>query len=139
MSDNPKPFYTELPVKVYAYDIDAVGHVNNTVYIRWTEDARTAMLDEYLPYKDLMADQISPVLLHTEIDYILPVKLFDPLILSAYVSGVKGVQMWIDFEFKVEGELRANAQQRGVFFNISKQKPCRPPKKFLEVYKNYFL
>ena len=138
MKDNPKPFWVELPIKVRAYDIDALGHVNNIVYIRWMEDARMAMLEEYLPYESLMAEHVSPVLLHTEIDYLVPVKLFDPLICHAWIPKVKGVQMWIVFEFRVNESLRASGRQKAIFFDYQKEKPCKPPKRFMEQYQKYF-
>ena len=30
----------EMPLKVRAYDVDAMGYVSNIVYVRWFEDLR---------------------------------------------------------------------------------------------------
>jgi len=128
-------FEVKLDIPVRAYDIDALGHVNNVVYVRWLEDLRTAILDTYLPYEQLMASQISPVLTRTEIDYKKPVKLFEPVMGRAWISQVKGARMYMNFEFTVEDELRAKAVQTGVFFHVEKERPVRPPAAFSRQWK----
>lgn len=138
MSETIKPFYLEHPIQVKSYDIDIVGHVNNIVYIRWLEDIRLVMLDEYLPFEELMAEDMSPVLLRTEIDYKVPIKMFDSVVARAYISELKGVRMTLDFEFWVGDVLSCTAIQKAILFHVNKERPCRPPKKFIEKYNSYF-
>ena len=35
-----------MPIKVHSYDVDYMRIVNNTVYVKWFEDLRMAMLDK---------------------------------------------------------------------------------------------
>lgn len=136
--EDSRAFPVELPIPVRAYDIDALGHVNNVVYVRWLEDLRTAILDTYLPYQQLMAEQISPVLTRTEIDYKKPIKLFEPVMGRAWISLVKGVRMYMNFEFTVNGQVRSTAVQTGVFFHIKKERPVRPPADFSRQWQAHF-
>lgn len=138
MSDLIKPFYIEIPIQVKSYDIDIVGHVNNIVYIRWLEDLRLAMLEKYLPFEELMAEDMSPVLLRTEIDYKVPVKMFDSVLARVYIAELKGVRMTLHFEFWVGETLSCAAIQKAILFHVKKERPCRLPKKFVEKYDSYF-
>jgi acyl-CoA thioester hydrolase len=127
-----KSFGVETGIEVKSYDIDIVGHVNNIVYIRWMEDLRLKILEHYLPYDRLMEQGISPVLLRTEIDYRKAVNMFEPVVGKAWISGFEGIRMHIQFEFEVDGVVRAAGRQIGVFFNLDRQKPVRPPRDFLK-------
>lgn len=132
-----KPFYIETDFEVKSYDIDVVGHVNNIVYIRWLEDIRMNFLNKYLPYNELMEKGISPVLVKTEIEYKQPIKMFDAVVAKSYISEVKGPRMFIEFEFHANDKLMAKARQVGIFFDIKKQKPVRPPDEFMDLWKVY--
>ena len=45
--ESKKKFYLEAPVKVHTYDTDYMGIVSNTVYPKYFEDLRNAILDQY--------------------------------------------------------------------------------------------
>lgn len=63
--------------EVNGYDIDAMGIVSNIVYIRWFEDLRTDFINQYMPYSDMMSQQISPILMNTEAEYKTPITIHD--------------------------------------------------------------
>ncbi len=132
-----KQFYFESEFEVKSYDIDVVGHVNNIVYIRWLEDIRMNFLNKFLPYNDLMNKGISPVLVNTQIEYLQPIKMFDEVIAESYISDVKGPRLFMEFEFYVGERLMAKAKQTGIFFDVHKQRPVRPPEEFIKLWKNY--
>ncbi len=132
-----KFFYTEISIEVKTYDIDAIGHVSNIVYIRWLEDARLAALGKYLPLDKLLGNNISPVLVKTEIEYKRPIKLFDDVKLSAYISKVKGIRMIIDFIINVNDETMAIAKQTGIFVNTNSGRPVKPPADFLKQWNEF--
>ena len=76
MADSiPGPLFVELTFTVKTYDIDFAGHVSNIVYIRWLEDLRFALLEEYYPLADSMESGVAPVLTRTEIDYTSAIRL----------------------------------------------------------------
>lgn len=63
-------------------DMDAFGHVNNTVYLRWFETARIEWLDRVQFPQDGV---LGPILARTEIDYRRPVKWRDTVTVSVGV------------------------------------------------------
>ena len=134
MTESSLPFYVEKNITVRTYDIDALGHVSNIVYIRWLEDLRLTMLETHLPLEDLMAKNMSPILLRTEIDYIKPITLFDRPVGRCYISAVRNIRLELTAEFVVDGTIAARAKQFGIFFDLVKRRPVRPPKEFREKY-----
>jgi acyl-CoA thioester hydrolase len=76
------PVTVELPVQWG--EMDAFGHVNNVVYLRWFESARIA----YFERAGVMLEMpgVGPILARQEIDYRLPLQYPDRLLVSATVS-----------------------------------------------------
>jgi acyl-CoA thioester hydrolase len=60
-------------------DLDAFGHVNNTVYFRWMESARIAYGQRTGLLDLLAAEQIGPILASTACDYRRPVNFPDTI------------------------------------------------------------
>lgn len=135
MSD-PRPFFTELKIRVKTYDIDFIGHVNNAVYIHWLEDLRLELLDLYYPLEDMSAEGFSPFIINTSIHYKQGIVLDEK-----YVTG----RMWMDSldkasfhlaaEFVVNEEVRCTATQRGAFVELEKTRIIRVPERMAEQFK----
>jgi acyl-CoA thioester hydrolase len=66
-----------LPVRVTIVvawgEMDAFGHVNNTVYLRWFESARIEYFRQVGMLERMATDRVGPILARTEIDYRVPV------------------------------------------------------------------
>ena len=127
-----------MEIEVKPYDIDVLGHVSNIVYIRWLEDLRLKLLHMYYPFDTSLEKGISPVLVHTEIDYKKPVKLFDPLVGFGYISSLGKIKLEFKAEFTVNGEIKAIARQEGIFFDVKKEKPVRMPAELKEMYEKFY-
>ena len=55
-------------------DMDAFGHVNNTIYLRWFESGRIALFDRVgVPHEDI-GQQCAPILAKTTCTFVAPVK-----------------------------------------------------------------
>lgn len=82
-----------MPIVVRFRDIDAMGHVNNAVFLTYFEEARKAFFFKILKTSDLTAFPF--VLAHISCDYIRPVRLNTPLSLSLWVKeiGKKSFQL----------------------------------------------
>src|SRR5579872_2930599 len=65
MAEEPERF--ELPIRVEDSDIDALGHVNNIVYLRWVQDAAVAHWTAAAPLDEQA--RLRWVVLRHEIDY----------------------------------------------------------------------
>ncbi len=72
-----KPMMIEVPIMVKAYEVDCVGIVSNIVYIKWFEDMRHYFMDKYYPYREMMGDHVSPVLVATTAQYKAPLTIID--------------------------------------------------------------
>ncbi len=80
----------ELPLEIVASDIDALGHVNNVVYLRWAQDVATAHWES----ASTLAQQeaIAWVAVRHEIDYKLPALPGDGVIASTWVGEADSVR-----------------------------------------------
>ena len=74
----------ELVVPVLAGDIDELGHVNNTVYLRWVQEAATAHWQAIASPEDQAA--IVWVVMRHEIDYKAPAFANDEVLLRTWVG-----------------------------------------------------
>lgn len=80
----------ELPVTAVAADIDALGHVNNTVYLRWVQDIAIAHWSKLAT--DQMQQEIVWMVLRHEIDYKAAAKEGDNLILKTWIGTAEGLR-----------------------------------------------
>ncbi len=112
---------------VYPFHIDLMGHVNNTIYIQWMEIGRTLLIDAVgMPMTKIMQQGFGPVLVDTQISYKKPLLLGDTVATSIWVSKLRGASAEMSFEFcNQHGDLAAKGVQRGLFVNLSNQKPKR--------------
>jgi acyl-CoA thioester hydrolase len=80
----------EMPIRVEPADIDALGHVNNIVYLRWVQDVSKAHWFAAAPPED-QAGLVWMVVRH-EIDYLAPAVADDELILRTWVGAAAGLR-----------------------------------------------
>jgi len=74
----------ELIVSVMPADIDELGHVNNTVYLRWVQEVATAHWQAVASADSRAA--IAWVVLRHEIDYKSPALPYDEILLWTWVG-----------------------------------------------------
>jgi len=82
------PFVTQ--VTAGAADIDALGHVNNTVYLRWVQDAATAHWHAVARAADI--DRWFWVVTRHEIDYLRTTLVGETLTIETWVGTPKGAR-----------------------------------------------
>lgn len=83
---SPEPF--ELSLAIAPGDIDALGHVNNIVYLRWVQDAATAHWRAAAPHADQEA--LVWVVVRHEIDYLRPARSGDDIVARTWVGEAVG-------------------------------------------------
>ena len=60
----------EYELSIYPFHIDAIGHVNNIVYVQWMEIGRVHLLNAIgLPIEQVAKAGIGPALIETCISY----------------------------------------------------------------------
>jgi len=84
MAENIKDYRYKTPVQIRFSDIDAVGHVNNAIYLTYFENARFDYWHSVLDW-DLIKHGI--IVARTEVNYLKPVVFTDKL--TCYVRVVR--------------------------------------------------
>lgn len=75
----------ELKVVVHKTDIDLLGHVNNTVYLRWVQEAATAHWQHTASTEE--QNEVLWVVVRHEIDYKRPTFLEDEVVAKTWVGA----------------------------------------------------
>ena len=71
--ESPPTYPVALAIPVAWGEMDAFGHVNNTVYLRWLETARIEYFRRVGMLDRMQRERVGPILARTEIDYRVPV------------------------------------------------------------------
>ena len=127
MPEAVKPFLVEWSFPVRTYDIDFAGHVRNIVYIRWLEDLRLEMMNEYFPLSELLSRGQAPVLRSTTIDYKQPITILDEVRGYMWMREMEKVRMTLEAHFYKGDILAATATQIGVFVDLESKRPVKIP------------
>lgn len=107
----------ELPLQVRDEDIDELGHVNNTVYLRWVQEAATAHWRALAPAEALAS--VAWVVLRHEIDYRAPAFRHDPLKARTWVGAASGITFERHTEILRAEDQRLLARARTLWCPIS--------------------
>lgn len=124
----------EMPLLVHSYDVDFMGIVNNTVYVKWLEDLRMAILDKYFPLTEMLSEGNSPILSETCIQYKHPVT-FESHLTGRCTIWMTGRSRWVaEHVIEGDGKIYATARQTGYYVNIERRRPIPFPDEILEKY-----
>ena len=129
-----KPMLTEIDIYVRAYDIDAMGYVNNIVYVRWFEDIRHAFLDKYFPFEKMIKEQKSPVIMKTTVEYLKPLNIHSKPQGRAWMAKMGKTKWTMNLEIVCGDDICCRGEQVGYFHDIAKNKPALFPDYMLEAY-----
>ena len=127
------PISTE--IKVNWGDMDALGHVNHSVYAKWMETVRMMYFSE-IGMMNLYDDSnIGPILARIEIDYELPIVFPDVVTVSTSVSRIGNSSF--DMRYKIEslsnnGKSAATGSVVCVVLDYSSGMPHKIPPKLRE-------
>lgn len=117
------------PLTVLWGDQDALGHVNNTVYLRWCETARVVYLDRIGMLGVFVSVSRGPILASVSCDYRQPVKYPDSVHVGARVARI-GNSSFI-MEHRIVGQavaaVVAEASSTLVFFDYKENRSIQLP------------
>jgi acyl-CoA thioester hydrolase len=88
------PVVVEFPLRWG--EIDALGHVNNTVYFQWFESARIAFFGR-TEFPTTLADHVSPILAQTECEFLRPVTFPSDVSIGTRVSRVGNTSLTMEY------------------------------------------
>ncbi|MBF2026982.1 MAG: acyl-CoA thioesterase [Oscillatoriales cyanobacterium C42_A2020_001] len=114
-------------LEVYSFQIDFIGHVNNTVYVQWMEIGRTKLLEAIgMPTHEIFQQGFVPVLVQTNIAYKAPLYLGDRVQVEMWISDLRNASAIMQFHFRnAEGTLTAEGWQKGLFADRDTLRPRR--------------
>lgn len=122
-------------IRVRGNELDSYGHVNNAVYLNYTEQARWELFQELGLLGELMASGNKIVVIENQIKYIRQLRLFDEVDIetqmekSAHFLLFKHVLINMDTKKPV-----AKVLVKTVFLDAD-DKPCDIPKSLLKTFK----
>jgi len=115
-------------VEVQFADLDAIGHVNNAVYLRYVESARIAYwLRAVGRPADLSA--INVIQARTEIDYRSPAEFGETLEVATRCLSMRRSSFVLAFEIRdrASGRLVAEGRNVMVYYDYPTQRPKTIP------------
>jgi len=117
---------------VMTYDIDFASIVSNISYIRWLEDLRNLFAEQTLSLGEALQRGIAPTLMHTDIDYLAPVR-FPDIVIGRMWLAEHGRSRWnlaAEFTSQATNQLVARAKQVGAFVALDSLRPVRLPEEY---------
>jgi len=126
------------PIYIRFKDIDAMGHVNNAVYITFFEEGRKAFLSEVLGI--IEPSEYSMILATINCEYIKPLCLADNASLETWVSDIG--KKSFRFKYRVLNSenleiLYAKGESVMVAYNYKEKHSIPIPPEFVKMMNDY--
>ncbi|WP_343070890.1 thioesterase family protein [Streptomyces bathyalis] len=124
-------------------DMDAYGHVNNVVHLRYLEEARIDFMFRLAGEAVATTDEPAPfkagcVVARHEIDYLKPLfHRYEPVTVETWVTKLNAASATIAYEIKDAGTVYVRAETVLVPYDLEKEHPRRlsaGERAFLEGY-----
>ncbi|MBL1066477.1 thioesterase family protein [Streptomyces sp. 7-21] len=107
-------------------DMDAFGHVNNVVFLRYLEEARIDLFFRVAREADAGTFASGSVVAHHEIDYLRPLTYRpEPVTIELWVTRLGGASLTVAYEVKDERETYARASTVVVPYDLAEGRPRR--------------
>jgi acyl-CoA thioester hydrolase len=107
-------------------DMDAMGHVNNTVYFRYMEQARIGWFDALVPEQEAWKST-GIVIANASCNFKRPINYPGTVEVRVFTGLPGGSSVPTYYEMVVEEALYADGAATVVFIDMEKQKPVRIP------------
>ncbi len=109
-------------------DMDAMGHVNNTVYFRYMEQARIGWFDALVPEEEAWKST-GIVIANASCNFRRPINYPGTVEVKVYAGKPGGSSVGTYYELRVDEEAEPYADGAAVvvFIDMRKQKPIRIP------------
>lgn len=119
-------------------DMDAFGHVNNVVFLRYLEEARIDFMFRLAPGEGSVSFTGGAVVARHEIDYLRPlVHRHEPVTIETWVSEITAASLTVGYEVKDGDTVYVRASTIVVPYNLAAGRPRRitaEEKAFLQEY-----
>ena len=109
-------------------DMDAMGHVNNTVYFRYMEQARIGWFETLVP-RDEAWSTTGIVIANASCNFKRPINYPGSVEVKLSVGAPGGSSVPTFYELLMENQLCADGAATVVFIDMQAQKPVRIPER----------
>jgi acyl-CoA thioester hydrolase len=125
-----KEYPYETPVEVRFKDVDAMGHVNNAVYITYFEQARACFFRDVFGVRKV--EDIDFIVARMEVDYLKPIRMEDDVKVRLGISRVGASSFDVQYLVTANGEPVARGKGVQVFFDYARREKKPVPDDFRE-------
>lgn len=109
-------------------DMDAMGHVNNTVYFRYMEQTRIGWFEAMVPPAQAWS-ALGIVIVSTSCAFKRPLRYPGTVEVKLYTGRPGGSSVRTFYDIAMDGTLYAEGEAMVVFIDMQKHKPVRIPDK----------
>ncbi len=121
-------FKTQIPIRFA--DIDALGHVNNAIYLTYFEIARSAYWAEVIEWDWKL---LGIIIRKSEVDYLIPITISDTVYAYVRTSKIGNSSFELEYVLVKTGngteEICTTGKTLCVSFDYKQHKPIQIPKK----------
>jgi len=125
MSEQRKLVHTER-IAIRWGDMDAMGHVNNTVYFRYMEQARIGWFDALVPAAEAWK-RTGIVIVNASCNFRRPINYPGTVEVKVFAGAPGGSSVPTFYELSIEDGIYADGAATVVFIDMQQQKPVRIP------------
>ena len=124
MNEKLKDFNIVEEIPVRWGDMDARGHVNNTVYFRYFESSRIALFHSLNVYEEMEASGDAPILVYTHCNFKALVTYPDTIYVGAKITNIEDSKVRITHSMVSKNLNREIAEGEAlvVWYNYRNQK-----------------
>ncbi len=105
-------FYIESPVE-WA-EMDAMQHVNNTVYFRYFEKTRMSYFEDCGFMQSVKEQQVGPILASTQCRFKFPLSYPDSVLTGTYITGLEPDRLVMQYAIYSLGHEKVAAEGDGL-------------------------
>ncbi len=129
MSENLTGFNIIEEIPIRWGDMDARGHVNNTLYFRYFESSRIVLFQSLEAYRELETSGIGVILAYTHCNFKAPLSYPDIIYVRAEVALIEESKVIINHNIKSKklDRIVAEGEAHMVAYNYKKRKKAVIP------------
>jgi acyl-CoA thioester hydrolase len=121
-------------IQARGYELDSYGHVNNAVYLNYTEQARWQIFNELDLLDQLIARGMKIVVIENHIKYIRQIKLFDEIEIETQMEKSAHFLLFKHVLANTKTKKTVSKVMVKTVFLDENNKPCDIPRELLETF-----
>lgn len=126
------------PLPLRWADADTYGHVNNSLFLTYLEEARTRMFNDLLPADEADRRQYAFVVSQSTVDYRVPlVYREEPVDVDVWVVSCRGARLELGYAIRDAARTYAEATTKMAAYNLDTGRPRRISEAEIEFFARY--